>query len=237
MSLTKLIRRIIFPHSYDSKAYLEHLRRGGVIIGEHTHIYSPNHTTIDTNKKYLIKIGDYCKITTGVTILAHDYSRSVASRVYGQFVGGSLPVSIGDNVFIGQHATILMGTTIGNNCIIGASSLVKGVFPDNVVIAGNPAKIVCTLEEYYERAKKNWVDDAKRCARSIYEHTGRKPTIEEMSDTYFELYMPHTRASIEQYPHMFRHTADDHEKIKEDFLSSKPVYPSFESFLKDCDIP
>ena len=188
------------------------------------------------NKKHLIKIGDYCKITVGVTILAHDYSRSVASRVYGQFVGGSLPVVIGDNVFIGEHATILMGTTIGNNCIVGANSLVKGAFPDNVVIAGNPAKIVCTLEEYYQRAKKNWVDDAKRCAKSIYEHTGRKPTIEEMSDTYIELYMPHTQATIDQYPYMFTRSADDHEKIKNDFLSSKPLYPNFESFLEDCGI-
>lgn len=69
-------------------------------------------------------------------------------------MGDSLPVSIGDNVFIGEHVTILMGTTIGNNYIVDANSLVKGTFPDNVVITGNPAKIVCTFEAYYKRAKK-----------------------------------------------------------------------------------
>ncbi len=143
---------------------------------------------------------------------------------------------IGNNVFIGEHATILMGTIIGDNCIVGANSLVKGTFPDNVVIAGNPARVVCTLEEYYEKAKRNWADDAKRCALSIYEHTGRKPTVEEMSDTYMELYMPHTQETIDQFPHMFDRSADDKESIRKDFLKSKPVYESFDSFIKDCGI-
>lgn len=236
MNIKLFIKKIFFPKTYSKKAYIDHLRREGVIIGEHTEIYSPNRTSIDTNKFSLITIGDYCKITSGVTILAHDYSRSVPRRVYGQFVGGSLPVRIGDNVFIGVHATILMGTTIGNNCIVGAGSVVSGTFPDNVVIAGNPAKVVCTLKDYYEKARKNWIEDAKRCALSIYEHTGRRPTVEEMSDTYVELYMPHTQETIRQFPHMFDRSADEKESIIEDFLKTEPVYESFDMFLRVCGI-
>lgn len=187
-------------------------------------------------KPHLIKIGDYCKITKGVTILAHDYGVSVPRRKYGKFIGGSLPVTIGDNVFIGMNATILMGTTIGNDCIIGANSVVKGDFPDGVVIAGNPAKVIMTIEEYYKRNESKWVDNAKKCALAIYKNTGRKPTIREMSDGYFWLYMPHTQESIDNYKDFFTLSADDYDDICNEFLRSTPVYASFESFLKDCGI-
>lgn len=234
MSLMQAVKKMIFPNTYSSEAYKSFLRRNGVEIGEHTVIYSPNHTLIDVNKMYMVSIGDYCRITAGVTVLAHDYSRSVSGMVYGEYVGGMLPVKIGNNVFIGQHATILMGTTIGDNCIIGANSLVKGTFPDNVVIAGNPAKIVCTLEEYHQRGKNRWVDDAKKCAETIYARTGRVPTIEEMTDSFFGLYMPHTQETVDKYRYIFNRTADDTEKTIKDFLASKPVYESFEDFLSDC---
>lgn len=49
---------------------------------------------------------------------------------------------IGDNVWIGWGSIILKGTVIGNNCVVGAGSLVAGKFPDNVVIASNPGKII-----------------------------------------------------------------------------------------------
>ena len=135
--------------------YIRHLRKKGVVIGDNVSIYSPLETTIDTQKPWLIKIGDYCKITKGVTILAHDYSVSVCRRVFGEFVGGSLPVNIGNNVFIGVNSTILMGTTIGDNCIIGANSVVKGVFAPNSVIAGNPARVICSIEELHKKIEIN----------------------------------------------------------------------------------
>ena len=52
------------------------------------------------------------------------------------------PIEIGENCFIGLNSIILKGTIIGKNSIVGAGSVVHGVFPDNVVIAGNPAKII-----------------------------------------------------------------------------------------------
>ena len=62
-------------------------------------------------------------------------------------------VSIGDNVFIGMQLTILKGVHIGNNVIIGANSLVNKDVPDNCVAAGNPCKVIMTLDEYYEMRK------------------------------------------------------------------------------------
>lgn len=52
------------------------------------------------------------------------------------------PIIIGDGCFIGANSIILKGTTLGKNCVVGAGSVVSGVFPDNVIIAGNPAKII-----------------------------------------------------------------------------------------------
>ena len=57
------------------------------------------------------------------------------------------PISIGEGCFIGANCIILKGTVIGNNCVVGAGSVVCGVFPDNVIIAGNPAKIIKNNEK------------------------------------------------------------------------------------------
>ena len=59
----------------------------------------------------------------------------------------SKSVLIGDNVFIGQNVTILKGVKIGDNVVIGNGAVVTKSFPDNVIIAGNPAKIIKKIEE------------------------------------------------------------------------------------------
>ena len=52
------------------------------------------------------------------------------------------PVHIGQNVFIGCNCLILKGTEIGDDCVIGAGSVVSGKFEAGSVIAGNPAKVI-----------------------------------------------------------------------------------------------
>ena len=59
-----------------------------------------------------------------------------------QFIEWAEPVTIGNNVWIGGNVTILPGVSIGDNVVIGAGSVVTKSFPSNVVIAGNPAKII-----------------------------------------------------------------------------------------------
>lgn len=172
MNIKQIVRKIVLPNTYSEEAYINYLRKRHVLVGNNVKIWSPNHTFIDDTKPYLIKIGDNCKITQGVSILAHDYSHSVMRRKFGYFRGGTLPVNIGNNVFIGYNATILMGTTIGNNCIVGANSLVRGLYPDDSVIAGNPAKVICTIDELWEKTSRRWVEDAKRVAKAIYVNKG-----------------------------------------------------------------
>ncbi len=236
MSLMNFIKKIVDPNHYSNEAYINYLKKNNVYIGDYTVFYSPRHTSVDIQKPHLISIGSYCKITTGVIILAHDYSISVARRVFGEFVGGTAPTRIGDNCFLGMNSIILPGTTIGNNCIVGAGSVVGGEYPDNVVIAGNPAKVICTLDEYYQKRKAKWVSDAKKCALEIYRNTGRKPTVEEMRDGFYWMYTQRTKENIDAHNNFFTLTGDSYEDICKSFLATEPVYPSFEEFLKDCGI-
>jgi acetyltransferase-like isoleucine patch superfamily enzyme len=55
-------------------------------------------------------------------------------------------VKVGHNVWIGYGACVLRGVTIGNNCVIGTSSVVTKDVPDNTVVAGLPARVIRTRE-------------------------------------------------------------------------------------------
>ena len=62
-------------------------------------------------------------------------------------------IRIGNNVNVGWNAIIMPGVTIGNNCIVGAGAIVNKDVPDNSVVAGVPARVIETIEEYVEKNK------------------------------------------------------------------------------------
>lgn len=55
------------------------------------------------------------------------------------------PIVIGKNCFIGCNSIILKGTVLGEGCVVGAGAVVSGIFEDNCVIAGNPARVIKRL--------------------------------------------------------------------------------------------
>ncbi|HEX7757448.1 MAG TPA: DapH/DapD/GlmU-related protein, partial [Niabella sp.] len=57
------------------------------------------------------------------------------------------PVTIGNNVWVGGNATILPGVTIGDNCVIGAGSVVTKDIPANSLAVGNPARVIRQIEQ------------------------------------------------------------------------------------------
>ncbi len=96
--------------------------------------------------KKSITIGNNVKIGGGVCIYDTDF-HSLNPEIRKDKVQDTMntnhsPVVIGDNVFIGAHATILKGVTVGNNSIIGACSVVTKSIPENEIWAGNPAQFI-----------------------------------------------------------------------------------------------
>ena len=97
----------------------------------------------------LITIGNYCTLTNNVTILTHDSS---TARHVGYTRTGS--VTIGNRCFVGMGTIILPGVHIGNNVVIGAGSVVTHDIPDNCVAAGNPAKVIETIDYFITKYKR-----------------------------------------------------------------------------------
>ena len=112
------------------------------------------------------------------TLLTHDWVTKVFLGTGRQFINSSGRVTIGDNVSFGQHVTVLKGVTIGDNCfigagsiilpnvtignkvIIGAGSVVTHSIPDNSVAVGNPAKVICTYDDYQHKRENQLANTA-----------------------------------------------------------------------------
>ncbi len=91
----------------------------------------------------LVTIGDDCFLGPNVSIYTACHSTDPRERNTRR--EWAKPVSIGNNVWIGGAVTILPGVTIGDNCTIGAGSVVTHDIPANSIAAGNPAKVIRTL--------------------------------------------------------------------------------------------
>lgn len=88
----------------------------------------------------LVTIGKNCAMAPGVHIYTATHPVDAQERIAGAEYGK--PVTIGDNVWIGGRAVINPGSTIGNNVVIASGSIITKDVPDNVVVGGNPARII-----------------------------------------------------------------------------------------------
>lgn len=101
-----------------------------------------NFTVLDEAK---VKIGDNAFIASNVSIYTAGHPLDVKKR--NALIQYAKKVTIGDNVWIGGDVTIVPGVTIGNNVTIGAGSVVTKDVPDNVLVAGIPARIIKTISQ------------------------------------------------------------------------------------------
>lgn len=143
--INRLIKRLIYRLRADYCT--EDLIDMGLKVGKnfcrmHGVILDPSHC-------WLISIGDNVTLAPRVHVLAHD--ASTCNHLGYARIGN---VVIGNNVFVGAESVILPNISIGDNSIIGANSTVSRDIPANVVAAGSPAKVICSLDEYLDKNRQ-----------------------------------------------------------------------------------
>lgn len=158
-----------------SASYIAYLRSKGIEIGEGTYIQDPMTTDIDDTRPSLITIGKNCFFNSYVELHSHDWVTHVFLHSGRDFVNSSGRIRIGNNVAFGRHVIVLKGVTIGDNCFIGANSVVSRDIPANSIAVGSPAKVIMSLEEYYQKRLAICEAEAIDYARSIRERFGRMP--------------------------------------------------------------
>lgn len=229
-----LVKKALYPHSYSSEAYESYLRGKGVEIGKGCYFFDARTINIDLQRPHMLKFGDYVKVTGYVHILCHDYSRSVVLQSGGGHFGEARETVIGDNVFIGTHAVVLMGSHIGANSIVGAGAVVSGTWPEGSVIAGNPARVVCTIDEFARKREVRELSGAVEYANAYRSRHGAWPTVDQMTNAFAWLYLPHTEETLREHAGLFRLNGVDPEVLRRSFLSSAPRFGNFQEFLDYC---
>jgi acetyltransferase-like isoleucine patch superfamily enzyme len=145
------------------KAYDNYLRKLGIDIGDSFFI---DLTAWFDYLYSLIRIGDGVVISRDVVILTHDYSINIGVKGLHKMKDVyeiKREVNIGNNVFIGIRSVICPGTTIGDNSIIGAGSVVRGKVEPFSIMAGNPAVKVGDTREW----AKSKIDKSKELQELI----------------------------------------------------------------------
>ncbi len=117
----------------------------------------------------LIRIGNNVHIASKVDFITHDITHVVLNNL-PKFAGGGTEIQekigcieIKDNVFIGSNTTVLGGVRIGKNVIVAAGSLVNKDVPDNSIVAGIPARVVGSFEDFVNKrmAEERWPEGMK----------------------------------------------------------------------------
>ena len=139
MKLTLIIRKIIRDVGHIiGHLRISYFRMAGITIGKDCMISWGAKLDVSGGR---IIIGNRCTITYGCIILSHDRSKK---RISPKDKGKGT-VRLGNDVFVGVNSVILRDVTIGDYSIVGSGSVVTKDVPSNVVVAGNPARIIRKL--------------------------------------------------------------------------------------------
>jgi acetyltransferase-like isoleucine patch superfamily enzyme len=144
---TGLYRRFARPSGDEWAAYLK-ARNVLHAMGEHCYIQ----TDAQIADPALVKLGNNVRLT-GCVLYGHDGSVNMINRAFGLKLDKVGKIEIGNNVFVGRQAIIMPGVTIGDNVIVAAGAVVTKDVPENSVVGGVPAKVICSLQSHVDRLK------------------------------------------------------------------------------------
>lgn len=150
-----VIYKKIFLRTNDKR--ISYYRKLGVKIGTGC-IYLSGESSFGS-EPYLVSLGNDCLVSGDVNFITHDGGMWVLNHLkLENNVDKFGMIHVGNNVFIGMRSIILPGITIGDNCVIGAGSIVTKSIEKNSVVAGVPAKRICSIYEY-DRKNKDKFDN------------------------------------------------------------------------------
>lgn len=178
--IMSFLKKVYYTSS--SVRYIEFLKKQGVEIGSGCIFRAPKTTIIDMTRPYLISIGNNVDMNVNFKICTHDWGARVFIGKYNQMINSSGKVTIGSNIYFGADCMVLKGVTIGDNCIIGAGSIVSKSIPSNSVALGNPCRVVCSLEEYYQKRLKKAPMEAAELVNAFYERKRHYPLPNELTE-------------------------------------------------------
>lgn len=232
-AIRRIYRRLRYGNRSESEIYLDGLRAMGVEIGRGTVAFAPTMTFLDVSRPWMLTIGENVQITKGVTVLTHGYDWAVLKGVSGEILGSAGKVIIGNNVFLGMNCTVLKGVTIGNNVIIGADSLVNKDIPSNCVAAGNPCRVIMSLEEYRQKRQQAQLSEARELVRSYRQRYGKEPDEQALSE-FFWLFTKDASDLPGCWREKMELVGNYRDSVKA-LEGREPLYSSMEEFLRDID--
>ena len=164
MGLKRIIQKLKLRYGSQENV-MATLREMGVRIGDRCRIYTTNFG----GEPWLIKIGNHVCISNDVTFVSHNLNWPFQDKYESLTCFGKIEIL--DNCQIGVGATILPDVTIGPNSVVGACSVVTKDVPPDTVVAGNPARVICSMEDYEKKCLERHIDIPKdpEAARKVLE--------------------------------------------------------------------
>ena len=144
-----MIKRLInfyYKHFASREQYARFI---GVNLGVNNDIQDND---LWSSEPWLITVGNDCQFVLGARIFTHGGGRVL--RAIEKDFDSFGKVIIGNRVYLGANSLVMPGCIIGDCVLVAAGSVVTKSVPSNVVVGGNPARIICTIEEFYNKNKK-----------------------------------------------------------------------------------
>lgn len=138
------LKHILYRKFYGEVKYAKKI---GVNMGKNVHLYG---RVSWSTEPWIITLGSRVYITDGVKFITHD-GGTLLFRSQISDLEITKPITVGDDVYIGNNAIILPGVTIGSRVVIGAGAVVSKDIPDNSVAVGVPARVIKTADAYLDK--------------------------------------------------------------------------------------